>query len=464
MNTTLRVENVGIGVKPPGVVDTVRDIEVADGGGDNGSVGIQTGSSNYKTKEQESGVITRDFVLFCEKVGLNVHDHDVSLKVCVLLSLGGVDVKSLGESMFPNVFIDWQLLSENERMSCRTVGTIFENKVVTWIRILQFFVSATGGCDDDTIIPEVLVHYQELMKQCKMNIELPDMARMFVLSSVNNQAMLETVAEYYRIMFPKENVGKRAQRFVGHYVDNRGKFERENYLPGIKWVLQNMHVSDDFRNEVRHFLEHRTSMQSRNVIRTVQLQRGRPCLRSRLVTLDVNQYNITNSTTSQETRDKFRVWCSRVRFPNNVCVWLRQKLYFVRCQRFGNEKDIERVLQEMVSHDVAKAVCECTIAYPDTDVIDTVITRMLFHRKPFTELLEFRDDAFTGFAQSRSQCITNPQIMQLYTCAYQHKSPWQEHWKKVIPVMNHTTITHVEKFVKTHPINMQEVLQTLAES
>jgi hypothetical protein len=162
------------------------------------------------------------------------------------------------------------------------------------------------------------------------------------------------------------------------------------------------------------------------------------------------------------------MWCSRVRFPNNVCLWLRQKLYFLRCQRFDNlldiENSLERVLQEIVSHDVAKAVCECSIAYPDTEVIDSVITRMLFHRQPFPEMLEFRADAFIGFAHSRSQMITNPQIMQLYTAAYQHKSPWQEHWKKIVPIMNHTTITHVEKFVQTHPINMQAILQTLVSS
>jgi hypothetical protein len=448
-----------------------ENVDVGTAGGDivSGGVGERVPGSNAsrsKTQEPEAGVIARDFVLFCEKQGLDVHDYDVSLKVCVLLSLDGVDVKSLGDSLFPGVFVDWKRLSENERGVQHKGCNIFENNAVTWIRILQFFHVDQEGIE--TPPPSVLVDYQDLLKTCKMDIELPHMARLFVLSCVNNQPMLDTVSEYYRIIFPKDNIGKKAQQFVGQYVDNRGKFERDNYFHGIKWVLKHLHVRDNFKKELRYYFDHRSEMESRMILRTVQLQRGRPCIRDRLSSLDSKKPHVMNSTTTQETRDKFRMWCSRVRFPNNVCLWLRQKLYFLRCQRFDNlldiENSLERVLQEIVSHDVAKAVCECSIAYPDTEVIDSVITRMLFHRQPFPEMLEFRADAFIGFAHSRSQMITNPQIMQLYTAAYQHKSPWQEHWKKIVPIMNHTTITHVEKFVQTHPINMQAILQTLVSS
>jgi hypothetical protein len=34
----------------------------------------------------------------------------------------------------------------------------------------------------------------------------------------------------------------------------------------------------------------------------------------------------------------------------------------------------------------------------------------------------------------------------------------------VLPVMNHTVIMHVEKFVQTHPINVQAIIDTLNES
>lgn len=469
MNTDSQAEIIGTNNKPEGVVDIGGGGGIISGiisagtipGGEGVSTGIRVDVHHTNKKEHEAGIIARDFVVFCEKQGLDVNDYDVSLKVCVLLSLAGVDVKSLGESLFPNVFLDWKRLSENERVE-KKGGKIFENSAVTWIKILQFFT--VGVETKENPVPVVLVDYQQLLKQCKMDLELSDVTRLFVLSSVNNQAMLDTVSEYYRIIFPKETIGKRAQHFVGRYVDHRGKFERENYLPGIKWVLQNIRVSEVFRNEVRHHFEHRDSMQSRQVLRAVQLHRGRPCLRDRLASLDVKTNNGAMSTNKQETRDKFRMWCSRVRFPNNVCVWLRQKLYFLRCQRFDTEGEIEGVLRGMVSHDIAKAVCECTIANPDIEVIDTVIARMLFHRKPFPEMIAFRTDAFTGFANSRSLTITNPQVMQLYTSAYQHSSPWQDHWKKIISVMNHTTITHVEKFVHTHPINMQAIIQTLVES
>lgn len=297
-----------------------------------------------------------------------------------------------------------------------------------------------------------------------MDLEFSDMIRLFVLGSVNNQAMIETVSEYYRIVFPKEIIGKKAQIFVGHYVDNRGKFEREQYLPGIKWVLQHFHVSDVFQKEVRHYYEHRDSMQSRVTLRLVQLQRGRPCLRDRLSSLDLKAHAVVACVNPQESRDKFRMWCSRVRFPNNVCLWLRQQLYFLRCQRFAKEGDLAKVLHAMVQHDVVKAVCECTVAQPDSEVINIVIRRMLYHRQPFAEMQLFRTEAFVGFAHSKSQTITNPQIMQLYTAAYQHFSPWQDHWKHIIPVMNHTIISHVEKFVQTHPVNMDAIVQTLKES
>lgn len=421
--------------------------------------------------------VVEHFVQFCERQGVNMNEYDSALKLCVMLSLAGVDVRKLCSTIIPDVFVDWVQISgvsDNGTSGLRVFG---ENPAV-WIRVMQFF-SLKDNLQDETQsvaagravltgdpVPEVLLTFGTMLKEADINLPFAHIARLFVLSSVNKQPMLKTVTQYCRIIY-KNNVSNvstqaQAQLFLGKYVDNRVKFESEHCYHGMQWVLRNFQVCDEFKNEVRYYHDHRDTVNNRMKLRAMQVHSGRPRLRDRLVSLEQGQrrLTLTTSAATQEAQDSFNGWCSRVRFPNNVCNWLRQKLYFLRCQHFN----VDDVVGDMVSHDVAKKVCECTISVPETAVIDAVITRMLFHRQPFREMLDFRAEAFAGFALSHRKGITYPQIMQLYTAAYQKKATWKQHWQNVLPVMNHTVIMHVEKFVQTHPINVQAIIDTLNES
>ena len=72
---------------------------------------------NHDTKPHASSVhltgvkvvsqdVVQRFVHFCEKQGENFNESDSAMKLCVLVSLKGIDRKNLSDSICPSVFVD----------------------------------------------------------------------------------------------------------------------------------------------------------------------------------------------------------------------------------------------------------------------------------------------------------------------------------------------------------------------
>ena len=459
---------------------------------------------NYDPKHLASGIpltgvtqvsqdVVQSFVHFCERQGVNANEPDSAMKLCVLVSLKGVDRKNLCDSICPSLFVDWVQLSKGNAATPYNFGkmtlhpktphsgdslpndtsdpsiNVFGDNLSVWIQLMQYFSLNPEVCNEHVAkaaqdpVPQVLLTYFSLLTQSGIDLSFEDMTRLFVLCSVNNQTMLNTVTQYYQTI-GRTPVSTQAQNFVGKYVDNRVKFESVPCLDGMKWIFKNSRISDEFSKEVQLHHKHRGAVKKRTQLLTVlQVNSGRPRLRNRLLVsqeLDQRRGTTLNPNAPEESQDSFAGWCTRVRFPNNVCMWLRQRLYFLRCQPF----QINDVVHKMVSHDVASAVIDNIISTPDTTVIDSVIARMVYHRTPFKEMVDFRKIYFAGLAHAHQTSIKNPQLMQLYCAAYQDTKMWKNHWQEVNPVINHTIITAVEKFVHTTPFNAKAVIDTLEES
>jgi hypothetical protein len=409
-----------------------------------------TGTS-IKSLSQE---VVSCFVEFCEKQGINVNDTDSALKLCIALSLIGISVPKLCESVIPEVFVDWPNLCEGRD----TPGIcVFGCNTSVWVHMIQFLEMKEGSDKRASPVPSALTAYSELLAQAGIPLSLEHTARLFVLGGVTKQTMLNTVSQYIRVVC-KNAVSTQAQTFVSLYVDQRVKFESRSCFEAFEWIFERMAVGELFMNELKHYSEHRGSIKKRTNLRAIQVQSGRLRLRDRLNSAEFRKTVKSNNDITQEAQDSFNGWCTRVRFSNNISTWLRQKLYFIRSQSF----DITHVVGDMVSLDVAKAVLRCSIITPETDVIDAVISRMLYHKSPFKELSDFRNDALIGLPQIHRMSLTYPTVMRLYVSAYQAK--WKRHWQAVHPELNHTIITCVERFVKSRPFNVASLIDTLADS
>jgi hypothetical protein len=300
---------------------------------------------------------------------------------------------------------------------------------------------------------------------------LEHVMRLFVLCSVTNQPMSAIVYQYTRLHHrtqPKniKNVpttGMRpetvasitqSQIFVGKYVDNRVKFESDQCYEGMLWVFTNLIVKEGFEKFIAFYNENRLSIQNRMQLKAKQVYTGRLRLRDRLNA-------IGTITKSKMFDDTFDAWCVRVRFPNNISLWLKQKLYFLRAQSF----DVTNVVYSLVTTEVAKLVMENAVNNPEVAVIDAVIDRLRFHTKPFPMMEAFHAEAFTGLSKTQVREIHNPMVMKLYVASYQKKN-WRHHWCAILPEsgMNHTIITHVERFVASHEFCKDSITEMLISS
>jgi hypothetical protein len=435
-------------------------------------------------KSDSQGVVDM-FVSFCEKQGVNVNEYDSAMKLCVLLSLSGVDTKRLCQTVIPDVFIDWANITPGM--------VVFGSSTVSWIDAMQFFTLRQdlglgklnlGGVSTEhnptnaaNRVPCVLLTFSKLLEQSGIILSFEHIMRLFVLCSVTNQPMNVVVYHYTRLHQttgvrrsdthnnPVSTAGSRpemvasntqAQTFVGKYVDNRVKFESDQCYEGMLWVLTHLTTTEGFMQFIKYHNENRISIQNRMKLRAKQVFTGRLRLRDRLSSIEHTLHN-----KSKLFDDTFDAWCIRVRFPNNISMWLKQKIYFLCAQTF----DVTSEVNSMVSTDVAKLVMENMVNNPEVTVIDAVIERMRFHTKPFPMMQAFHSEAFTGLSKTQIREIHNPMVMKLYVASYQKKN-WRLHWLNILPEsgMNHTIITHVERFVASNEICGKPIMEMLRNS
>ncbi|KAJ1466965.1 hypothetical protein T484DRAFT_1756243 [Baffinella frigidus] len=419
--------------------------------------------------KSESQGIVESFVLFCEKHGVDVNEYDSAMKLCILLSLGGVDTQGLCKAIIPNVFVDWTSIVPGMM--------VFGNNTVAWIDAMQFFTLSGDISSQQNATkhpgPSVLSTFTKLLEQSGISMPLEHVMRLFVLCSVTNQPMSAIVYQYTRLhhhpatkdtksvattgIRPETSASNaQAQTFVGKYVDNRVKFESDQCFEGMLWVLTNLVIREGFMKFVTYHNENRIRMQKRMQLKAKQMYTGRLRLRDRL-----NAIGPALQTRDKMFDDMFDTWCTKVRFPNNISLWLKQKLYFLRAQSF----DVTDVVCSLVTEEVAKLVMENTVHSPEVAVIDAVIERLRFHSKPFAMMEAFHSEAFTGLSKTQIREIHNPMVMKLYVASYQKKN-WRLHWCAILPEsgMNHTIITHVERFVASHEVCKDSIIEMLRSS
>ena len=183
---------------------------------------------NYDPKHFASGIpltgvtqvsqdVVQSFVHFCERQGVNFNETDSAMKLCVLISLKGVDPNNLCDLICPAVIVDWVQLSKGnaatpsnfEKMTLHqktphsgdslpndtsdpTIN-VFGDNLSVWIQLMQYFSlspevrneHAAKAAQDP--VPQVLLTYFFLLTQSGIDQSFEDMTRLFVLCSVTTR-------------------------------------------------------------------------------------------------------------------------------------------------------------------------------------------------------------------------------------------------------------------------------------
>jgi hypothetical protein len=398
--------------------------------------------------------IMATYVAFCKKHGIDPKDYDNSLKLCIALSLKDVHPKTIVTDLQLNMYVDW----DQHNLTVNRAQNVFGGSNTDWIKLVGYFDDIpvlVSDCKSE--VPRVLLDYYEMLHTAGIDIPFSGAASIFLLTNIKQLQTKNIVIDYCRTVL-NQHVASEMTSFLSVQADAR--YNIEDYSVGITWIMKRIKVLRDFENELVHYTKNQESVQNKMKQHMIQVTSGRPRLRDRLQFNAVEASKRTVATVTQESQDSFNGWCTRVRFPNNINVWLRQKLYFLKCQMH----DYEEYIRQILSADVADSVCKCKISIPEKAVVNAVISRMMYHKQPFQELLHFRQDACLGFAQVQKQQLTYPLLMQLYTAAYQPRKAWKEHWLHIMPTLSHTIITHVQMFVDERPVNADIIIETLEDS
>ena len=396
--------------------------------------------------------IMATYVAYCKKHGIDPKDYDNSLKLCMVLSLKDVHPKTIVTDLQLNMYIDW----EQHNLSSNRSQNVFGGSNTDWIKLIKF-LEEIPELQSKKEVPQVLQTYHENLQLAGIKISFAGAASIFLLTNIKQLQTKNIVIDYCRIIL-NQQVASEVTSFVSMQADIR--YHIDDYSVGITWILSRCKVLNIFENELGHYMLNQDSLKNKMKQHMMQVTSGRPRLRDRLQLNSAEASKRTVATVTQEAQDCFNGWCTRVRFPNNINVWLRQKLYFLQCQTFNTEEYIRQIL----SAEVADSVCQCKVAIAEKAVVNAVISRLLYHKQPFEELLHFRQEACLGFAQVQKQQLTYPLLMQLYTAAYQPRKAWKEHWLNILPTLSHTIITHVQKFVDERPVNVSVIIDTLEDS
>jgi hypothetical protein len=95
----------------------------------------------------------------------------------------------------------------------------------------------------------------------------------------------------------------------------------------------------------------------------------------------------------------------------------RLRCYLMACQHHSFEYG--KYVEELVSRDVADALRNNPVVFPDTHSVYTAIESLAMNMVPFEELNQFRTRCFLSFASHQKKNLSLTQVLKLYVAAYQ---------------------------------------------
>jgi hypothetical protein len=405
--------------------------------------------------------IAQTYLSFCKKHGFNERDYDNSLRLCLLLSLRAVNRRKIFETLGNDAFVDWDHFETQGRETCA-----FGTAALTWVFVLQCFDPNLFAqkVDESECIPGVLQRFNKQLHGSSLRCEFSRVAMLFLLSNVNKITMTQALTAFFRDAEDDAMRTTHIKTFVMQQADERA--DSQEYEEALSYILRRCVLLPSFESQVAQHVQSQLALQTMFSQRQTQVLSGRPRLRERLreAAQLVAEQVVDPDHITQVSRDSFNGWCTNVRFPNNVNVWLRQKLYFIQCQREQEAQALQDYMYDTVDKQLVEQIAKLKIAHVETVVVQSVIAKTSFFRQPFTELVRFREVVTSGLANHVGQHLTYSTLMQLYLTVYQRESIWQQCWKGVLPHINHTVISNIKNFVAQYPMNKAAVVQLLSDS
>jgi hypothetical protein len=158
----------------------------------------------------------------------------------------------------------------------------------------------------------------------------------------------------------------------------------------------------------------------------------------------------------------FEQHSSLIRYPNSMSNLRRLRCYLMACQQ--HNFDYSKHMDGLVPNDVAAALRDNPVIFPDTHSVYLAIESLAMNIVPFEELNQFRARCFLSFASHQKKNLSLTQVLKLYVAAYQARSIWKHLWTSIYPVISPQIIRDVETFCISTPFAVEPFVKILKTS
>lgn len=225
-------------------------------------------------------------------------------------------------------------------------------------------------------------------------------------------------------------------------------YEEDSFHEALLTLCRQSSPSEQWVHDIMKIVQDQNFMSTTVV--EVARNTGRPKLRLLAREVHVEAHSSAPST--------FRSWCSQCGFPSTTSTQLQRLLYFVRVQ---NVAVPESLYAHLFTTDVLDKSEHITIDRIDLEPVKTNIASLRVYRNNVKDLIDFRSKCLVGLSLQTRNKLSLAKVLQLYASAYQHDSVWEECWKTVVPVMNHTIATSRARFCENHPFDISSVIANM---
>lgn len=200
-----------------------------------------------------------------------------------------------------------------------------------------------------------------------------------------------------------------------------------------------------FKTEITTILREEIESESLNNV----VKSKRKLLRD--IVSDIHKASLQNSSQT------FEAWTISQRFSVTTSTHLQRVLYFIHAQQ--GVKCPENVYAQFFPQEILLRAANSKIEQIDSSAIIAVIKSIRVYKHDIADLLDFRCSCLLGLSLTARSKISLPGLLQLYVSCFQHDSIWEECWKSIVPVMNHTIEMSRRDFLKSHCMCIESVVR-----
>lgn len=162
---------------------------------------------------------------------------------------------------------------------------------------------------------------------------------------------------------------------------------------------------------------------------------------------------------SRDAMHSFAAWAAQQQFS---VVSSRQRQLILYYALVHPKKLPHQLLAEHYTPAIVARYAQCPpVARIDVDALAQLLHSVRVYRNNITTLVDFRATCLRGLSARQRDALSLVNVFQLYVVVFQHPSVVHELWKRFCAVLNHTTITCIDDFARSHECEHAAVIVNL---